>query len=53
MKTKPANTRDDIAGVVHAVGENVYELKPGDRVATFHEMGTPGGSYAENAIAWQ
>jgi NADPH2:quinone reductase len=39
--------------VVHAVGENVYELKPGDRVAAFHEMGTPGGSYAEYAIAWQ
>lgn len=47
MKTKAANTGDDIAGVVHAVGENVYEIKPGDRIAAFHQMGTPGGSYAE------
>lgn len=51
MRTKAANTGDDIAGVVHAVGENVYEFKPGDRVAAFHEMFTPGGSYAEYAIA--
>ncbi|KAH8157653.1 hypothetical protein CIB48_g10592 [Xylaria polymorpha] len=46
------NEGDDIAGVVHAVGENVYEFKPGDRVAAFHEMLTPGGSYAEYAVAW-
>lgn len=24
----------------------------GDRVAAFHEMGYPGGSYAEYALAW-
>jgi NADPH:quinone reductase-like Zn-dependent oxidoreductase len=24
----------------------------GDRVAAFHEMGAPGGSYAEYALAW-
>jgi NADPH:quinone reductase-like Zn-dependent oxidoreductase len=47
VKTKAANTGDDIAGVVHAVGENVYEIKPGDRIAAFHQMGSPGGSYAE------
>ncbi|KAI0468570.1 GroES-like protein [Xylaria cf. heliscus] len=47
------NEGDDIAGVVHEVGENVYEFKPGDRVAAFHEMFTPGGSYAEYALAWQ
>ncbi|KAI3338137.1 GroES-like protein [Ustulina deusta] len=47
------NQGDDIAGVVHEVGENVYEFKPGDRVAAFHEMMTPGGSYAEYAVAWQ
>ncbi|KAI1167080.1 GroES-like protein [Nemania serpens] len=47
------NQGDDIAGVVHEVGENVFEFKPGDRVAAFHEMGTPGGSYAEYALAWQ
>ena len=26
------NTGDDIAGVVHSVGSNVVEFKPGDRV---------------------
>jgi NADPH:quinone reductase-like Zn-dependent oxidoreductase len=31
----------------------VYEFKPGDRVAAFHEMRTPGGSFAEYAVAWQ
>ncbi|KAI0517102.1 GroES-like protein [Xylaria bambusicola] len=47
------NQGDDIAGIVDQVGENVYEFKPGDRVAAFHEMTTPHGSYAEYAIAWQ
>ncbi|EKG18492.1 Alcohol dehydrogenase superfamily zinc-containing [Macrophomina phaseolina MS6] len=47
------NGGDDIAGTVHSVGEGVYEFKPGDRVAAFHEMRTPGGSYAEYAVAWQ
>ncbi|KAF2819462.1 GroES-like protein [Ophiobolus disseminans] len=46
------NQGDDIAGIVEAVGDEVLEFKPGDRVAAFHEMGTPGGSYAEYAIAW-
>ncbi|KAI1282883.1 GroES-like protein [Xylaria sp. FL0933] len=47
------NEGDDIAGIVHEVGENVYEFKPGDRVGAFHEMRTPNGSYAEYAVAWQ
>ncbi|KUI54740.1 Protein TOXD [Cytospora mali] len=47
------NQGDDIAGIVHQVGANVTEFKPGDRVMAFHEMGTPGGSYAEYALAWQ
>lgn len=47
------NQGDDIAGIVHSVGENVTEFKPGDRVAAFHEMQAPGGSYAEYALAWQ
>ncbi|KAF2427694.1 GroES-like protein [Tothia fuscella] len=47
------NSGDDIAGTVHAVGDKVYEFKPGDRVAAFHEMGAPGGSFAEYAVAWQ
>lgn len=47
------NAGDDIAGVVHQVGANVTEFRPGDRVFAFHEMATPGGSYAEYALAWQ
>lgn len=48
-----ANTGDDIAGIVHAVGDKVWEFKKGDRVASFHEMRTPGGSFAEYAVGWQ
>ncbi|USP76239.1 hypothetical protein yc1106_03513 [Curvularia clavata] len=47
------NTGDDIAGYVHSVGPEVYEFKPGDRVASFHEMMSPAGSFAEYAIGWQ
>ena len=43
---------DDLAGIVHEVGSNVTEFKPGDRVAAMHEMLVPHGSYAEYAIAW-
>ncbi|KAI9793325.1 MAG: hypothetical protein M1833_000770 [Piccolia ochrophora] len=46
------NSGDDIAGIVHEVGEDVTEFKPGDRVAAFHEMGTPHGSFAEYAVSW-
>ncbi|KAH8699104.1 chaperonin 10-like protein [Talaromyces proteolyticus] len=46
------NQGDDIAGFVHQVGKNVTEFKPGDRVAAFHEIMGPGGSYAEYALAW-
>lgn len=46
------NQGDDIAGFVHAVGPGVLAFKPGDRVAAFHEIGAPGGSYAEYAVAW-
>jgi len=45
------NQGDDIAGIVEKVGDKVYEFKPGDRVAAFHRMVTPHGSYAEFAIA--
>jgi len=36
---------------VEDVGENVYEFKKGDRVAAFHEMMAPHGSYAEYAVS--
>ncbi len=49
---KNLNTGDDIAGVVHSVGSNVVEFKRGDRVAAFHQMMAPGGSYAEYALSW-
>ncbi|KAK4539409.1 hypothetical protein LTR36_010972 [Oleoguttula mirabilis] len=48
----PTNQGDDISGIVHAVGAHVSEFKPGDRVAAFHEMMAPGGSYAEYALSW-
>ena len=50
--TQPKNQGDDISGVVHEVGDNVSEFKPGDRVFAFHEMLKPGGSYAEYALSW-
>jgi NADPH:quinone reductase len=48
---KPLNSGDDIAGTVVAIGSGVYEFRPGDRVAAFHEMMQPHGSFAEYAIA--
>ncbi|KAK5114011.1 hypothetical protein LTR62_003134 [Meristemomyces frigidus] len=51
-EVKPMNQGDDIAGTIHAVGPNVTEFKKGDRVAAFHEMTKPGGSYAEYSVAW-
>lgn len=48
----PQNSGDDIAGIVEAVGDNITEFHPGDRVAAFHEMFTPHGSFAEYAISW-
>jgi NADPH2:quinone reductase len=44
------NQGDDIAGIVHSVGANVTNFRPGDRVASFHEMLTPHGSFAEYAV---
>ena len=46
------NSGDDVAGYVHAIGDNVTDFHIGDRVAALHELGAPGGSYAEYALAW-
>jgi len=45
------NQGDDAAGIVSAVGARVTGIRPGDRVAAFHVMDTPRGSYAEYAVA--
>ena len=52
MSPKAINQGDDIAGIVHEVGENVTEFRPGDRVAAFHQMMAPHGSWAEYAVSW-
>ncbi|GKT63820.1 groES-like protein [Colletotrichum tofieldiae] len=51
LLNRPLNEGDDIAGIVEEVGAQVHEFKKGNRVAGFHAMSTPGGSYAEYAIA--
>jgi NADPH:quinone reductase len=43
-----------MAGLVHAVGKAAAatnEFKIGDKVAAFHEMMAPNGTYAEYAVA--
>ena len=48
------NSGDDMAGTIHALGPGVEatgEFHLGDRVAAFHPMLTPGGAYAEYAVA--
>jgi NADPH:quinone reductase len=48
------NSGDDIAGLIHDLGPTAKargDLRIGDRVAAFHQMGTGGGAYAEYAIA--
>ncbi|KAK3068070.1 hypothetical protein LTR53_014633 [Teratosphaeriaceae sp. CCFEE 6253] len=47
---KQGNTGDDGAGIVEAIGEDVLGFQKGDRVAGFHEMGGPGGTYGEYAL---
>lgn len=51
MYGRPANGGDDIAGFVHEVGADVYEFKPGDRVAAFHNVDTPGPAFADYGLA--
>ncbi|KAM0262148.1 hypothetical protein ACHAQJ_001891 [Trichoderma viride] len=48
-----SNEGDDFAGVVYQVGQHVTEFKIGDRVGVFHKTLSPGGGWAEYAIAWE
>lgn len=48
---KSANSGDDIAGYVEKVGKDVYEFQKGQKVAAFHVMYGPAGSFAEYSIA--
>ncbi|KAJ5798539.1 uncharacterized protein N7503_007835 [Penicillium pulvis] len=50
-KNDGTNEGDDIAGYIEAVGEDVVGFSKGDKVAAFHQMSTPNGSYGEYAIA--
>ncbi|KAH8880616.1 GroES-like protein [Thozetella sp. PMI_491] len=49
-ETGALNAGDDIAGIVEAVGSDVFEYKAGDRVAAFHRMGEERGGYAEYSV---
>ena len=44
------NQGDDVGGIVEAVGAKVKNFREGDRVAGFHEMDTPRGTYAEYTV---
>jgi NADPH2:quinone reductase len=44
------NQGDDCGGIVSEVGSEVKNFRPGDRVAGFHEMDTPRGTYAEYTV---
>lgn len=44
------NQGDDCAGLITAVGSKVRNFRSGDRVAGFHHLNTPHGTYAEFAI---
>ncbi|KAH8889047.1 GroES-like protein [Thozetella sp. PMI_491] len=44
------NQGDDVGGIVEATGAKAKNFKKGDRVAGFHVMDTPGGTYAEYTV---
>jgi NADPH2:quinone reductase len=47
------NQGDDVGGIVSAVGSKVRNFKPGDRVAGFHQMDVPKGTYAEYTVCFE
>lgn len=47
----PTNQGDDIAGYIESVEQGVIDFHKGDKVAAFHQVMKPHGSYAEYAIA--
>lgn len=49
-ESRALNAGDDVAGIVEAVGSEVFEYRPGDRVAAFHRMGEEHGTYAEFTV---
>ncbi|KAF2235872.1 GroES-like protein [Viridothelium virens] len=44
------NQGDDVGGTVEAVGAHIRNFRPGDRVAAFHPMDLPRGTYAEYTV---
>ncbi len=44
------NQGDDVGGIVEAVGNKVKKFRKGDRVAGFHVMDSPRGTYAEFTV---
>ncbi|KAJ5717286.1 alcohol dehydrogenase [Penicillium malachiteum] len=45
------NQGNEMSGIVESIGTEVYEFRPGDRVAATHPMQTANGTYAEYATA--
>lgn len=53
LKTVPLapNSGDDFSGTIVSLGSAVTQFHLGQRVAALHELGAPGGAFAEYAVA--